>query len=108
MKPTTFSYLKPTLTFLLLISQLCTVESSLKDYINGISTYFGYTTGPSMQETTENEITHRIPYEVSTLDEKFISEAVKLTGVTISELDSCQQRVSHIHSIMQYSITTSR
>ncbi|CAG9766635.1 unnamed protein product [Ceutorhynchus assimilis] len=77
--------------FLLLF--FCPVESALKDYINGITQYFGYNKQNENTEVYGSEFTHSVPYEVTTLDEKFISEAVKLTGVAISELDSCQQRV---------------
>lgn len=68
-----------------------TSESFLNNYISGIKNYFGF------HNQYEQEITdiyeRKVPYEVSTTDEKFISEAAKLTGVVLSELDSCQHRV---------------
>lgn len=66
-------------------------EAFLTDYISGIQNYFG------IHNQYEEEITdvyeRKVPYEVFTADEKFISEAAKLTGVVLSELDSCQHRV---------------
>ncbi|XP_066251045.1 protein brambleberry-like [Euwallacea similis] len=69
------------------------VQANLQDYIKGIASYFSPSNSGKQDELYGSEYTQNIPYEVSTLDEKFISEAVKLTGVAISELDSCQQRV---------------
>lgn len=66
-------------------------EASFGDYVNSIGSYF------SSEKTVESEdsgdLPQKIPYEVSIADEKFISEAAKLTGVALSELDSCQHRV---------------
>ena len=72
---------------ILTVFQTQRVESSLIDYVKN---YFNY----EEPETDVGEFAQRIPYEVSTVDEKFISEAAKLTGVALSELDSCQQRVN--------------
>lgn len=67
-------------------------QNSFSDYVKSIGSYFLF------EKHTENndleEFPQKIPYEVSIVDEKFISEAAKLTGVALSELDSCQQRVS--------------
>ncbi|KAK9870481.1 hypothetical protein WA026_008039 [Henosepilachna vigintioctopunctata] len=65
------------------------VHGGFNDYIKDIREYFGYSGTKHIKE----DFTHNIPYEVSSLDEKFISEAAKLTGVALSQLDSCQQRV---------------
>lgn len=46
------------------------------------------------REISNDEIDQNIPYEVATMDEKFINEAALLTGLALSELDSCQHRVS--------------
>ncbi|XP_076270203.1 protein brambleberry-like isoform X2 [Rhynchophorus ferrugineus] len=79
---------------LLFIFHLYLISASFTYYINKVTRFLGY------KENTEDEINksvekfiEKIPYEVSVADEKFISEAVKLTGVSLSELDSCQQRV---------------
>lgn len=73
---------------------IVTTEAFINDYISGIKNYFG------IHNQYEEEVTdiyeRKIPYEVSTTDEKFISEAAKLTGVVLSELDSCQHRVTKI------------
>lgn len=61
---------------------------ALNDYMKDIGKFFGYVETEEFIDFKQN-----IPYEVSTMDEKFISEASKLTGVALSELDSCQQRV---------------
>ncbi|XP_019867205.1 protein brambleberry [Aethina tumida] len=66
-------------------------DAFIKNYVKNIGEYFGYKQGEN--EISESEFHQRIPYEVSTVDEKFISEAAKLTGVALSELDSCQHRV---------------
>lgn len=67
-------------------------EAFLSNYVTGIKNYFGITSQPDEEDI---EIFQRkVPYEVSTIDEKFITEAAKLTGVVLSELDSCQHRVS--------------
>lgn len=73
---------------------LVSVEaSSFSDYFKQISEYFGYGQTSDLQA---EDFYNRIPYEVSAVDEKFISEAAKLTGVVLSELDTCQQRVPNL------------
>lgn len=67
---------------------------SVTDYLKSVGEYFGYSQHKNLNE---NEFTNKIPYEVSTADEKFISEAAKLTGLALSELDSCQHRVRFIY-----------
>ncbi|XP_050309369.1 protein brambleberry-like [Anthonomus grandis grandis] len=84
-------YLLLSTTLLLLIFN--PAESALQDYINGITSYLGFNRENDSTEVHSVEYMQQIPYEVSALDEKFIQEAVKLTGVAISELDSCQHRV---------------
>lgn len=80
------------LHFLLPLTLLVNTNASFSSYIQQLGKYFGY------DETTDLDskdlYKKRILYEVSDTDEKFIAEAVKLTGVSMSELDSCQQRVS--------------
>lgn len=71
-----------------------TIATSVSDYIKSVGEYFGYT---QKNKIVENGFNNRIPYEVSTADEKFISEAAKLTGLTLSDLDSCQHRVRFIY-----------
>lgn len=66
----------------------------LNDYINGFKSYFGISY-QTVEEDPNDVFLRKVPYEVSTIDEKFISEAAKLTGVVLSELDSCQHRVFH-------------
>lgn len=66
----------------------------INDYIFKISGYLGYNSaGKNEIDSKSNEFDQNVPYEVSIIDQKFISEAAKLTGVSLSELDSCQQRV---------------
>lgn len=68
--------------------------TSWSDYLINVKNYFNYETSESVS-LSEDQIP-KVPYEVSTTDEKFISEAFKLTGVALSELDSCQQRVKFL------------
>ncbi|KAJ8969351.1 hypothetical protein NQ317_016136 [Molorchus minor] len=80
--------------FILIFFYLCflvTVDAGLSDYINNIGAYFGYSKQISYDDG--EVFSQRIPYEVSTVDDKFLAEAAKLTGVALSELDTCQQRV---------------
>lgn len=65
---------------------------SVTDYFQKIGRYFGYNSDNQVE--VGSTYNNRIPYEVTTEDEKFIAEAAKLTGVALSELDSCQHRVS--------------
>ncbi|GJQ69802.1 hypothetical protein Trydic_g22360 [Trypoxylus dichotomus] len=58
----------------------------------GITDFFGFNKEQSTQITTD-EFNKGVLYEVSRVDEKFISEAAKITGVSLSELDKCQQRI---------------
>ncbi|KAL3282470.1 hypothetical protein HHI36_005653 [Cryptolaemus montrouzieri] len=80
-----FSYL----LIVILFGKCGETHGGLHNYIKDIGKYFGY----SLSENSGEEYNLNIPYEVSTMDEKFISEAAKLTGVALSELDSCQQKV---------------
>lgn len=68
-------------------------EAQLTVYFNSIGEYFGYR-NPRQDAAVNDEFMHRIPYEVDTMDEKFLNEAASLTGVALSELDNCQQRVN--------------
>lgn len=79
---------------------LCT-GAVFSDYINSIGSYFGF-----HNENNDDSVeiyNQKIPYEVSTTDERFLNEAAKLTGVALTELDSCQQRVT----ITQFTYTNS-
>lgn len=79
-------------SYLLLLHKVGGVQGGFGDYLNGLARYFG---GAGHHENgVHDTFTPHVPYEVSELDEKFISDAVKLTGVALSELDSCQQRVN--------------
>ncbi|XP_064212659.1 protein brambleberry isoform X2 [Tribolium castaneum] len=75
---------------ILLFFKTWQVQTGFTDYVKTIGSYFTFT---EPESDSVGEFVQRIPYEVSTVDEKFISEAAKLTGVALSELDSCQQRV---------------
>ncbi|XP_071052470.1 protein brambleberry-like [Onthophagus taurus] len=76
----------------LLFLTLNTCCAGIQDYFRQITTYFGYSNRNDDQTSLEG-FQQKIPYEVSTIDEKFIEEAAKLTGVALSELDKCQQRI---------------
>ncbi|XP_065163475.1 protein brambleberry-like [Atheta coriaria] len=67
-------------------------HGGLTDYLNGVKTYFGYDSTENQVEGFEGFET-KIPYEVAPADEKFISQAIELTGVAVSELDACQHRL---------------
>lgn len=74
-----------------LFAAVILVDSTITDYFKPIGSFFGYS-----EEVKTNEVIDfqkKVPYQLSLTDEKFISEAVKLTGVTASDLDSCQHRV---------------
>lgn len=73
--------------YLLILS----TQAFLTDYISGIKNYLGIHNQPKEEVTDIYQ--RKVPYEVSTADEKFIIEAAKLTGAVLSELDSCQHRV---------------
>lgn len=70
---------------------IVSTEAVFNDYITGIKKYFGISEHQDVEET--DIFQRKVPYEVSITDEKFINEAAKLTGVVLSELDSCQHRV---------------
>lgn len=77
---------------LFLLTFLVSANAQFSSYFQQLSKYFGY--GETSDLESKDIYTKRIPYEVSTADEKFIAEAAKLTDVALSELDSCQHRVS--------------
>lgn len=89
--------LKSVILFIIYINL---TNGQLSVYFNSIGEYFGYKN--TKQNVDNDDFTQRIPYEVSTIDEKFINEAASLTGVALSELDSCQQRVTQLQ-IYDYS-----
>lgn len=80
--------------FILLLFLMPT-DAFIDDYISGIRNYLGISK-QSVEDTGTEIFERKVPYEVSAIDEKFISEAAKLTGVVLSELDSCQHRVRYI------------
>ncbi|CAH1982171.1 unnamed protein product [Acanthoscelides obtectus] len=84
--------MKRALFLIVHLSVLFKVQSGFLDYVPGFASLFG-----GNEEKTElyksDAFDKKIPYEVSMVDETFIKEAAKLTGVALSELDSCQQRV---------------
>lgn len=75
-----------------LLTFLVSANAQFSSYLQQLGKYFGY--GETNDLQSKDIYTKRIPYEVSTADEKFIAEAAKLTDVALSELDSCQHRVS--------------
>lgn len=68
------------------------VQASITDYFRNALNYFN-----SEKSDTQEivDLKRNVPYELSLTDEKFIEEAIKLTGVDKSELDSCQHRVTY-------------
>lgn len=79
--------------FILIISICLTCSNAfVSNYVKGITNFLGFNNDEPTENTVE-EFNNKVLYEVSTIDEKFISEAAKLTGVAPSELDKCQQRV---------------
>lgn len=80
---------------LLIVYIFCDVNGIFLDYVKNIGASLGLPNYSSVEdhETAVEGFDNEIPYEVSLTDEKFIAEAIKLTGVAVSELDSCQHRV---------------
>ncbi|KAI4465757.1 protein gamete expressed 1 [Holotrichia oblita] len=77
---------------LLICMSLTCSNAFVSEYFKGVTEFFGF----NKEQPTEaivGEFNKGVLYEVSTVDEKFISEAAKLTGVALSELDKCQQRI---------------
>lgn len=77
---------------LFLLTILVSANAQFNNYFQQLGRYFGY--GKTSDLEVKDIYAKRIPYEVSTADERFIAEAAKLTGVALTELDSCQHRVS--------------
>ncbi|KAG5862206.1 hypothetical protein JTB14_014632 [Gonioctena quinquepunctata] len=77
--------------FLLISTSFVTVNAIFGGMFTDIGRYFR-NEDPS-DEFHDEIYNQKVPYEVSTIDEKFLSEAAKLTGVALTDLDSCQQRV---------------
>lgn len=78
--------------FLLLLG-VSFVNSSITDYFKNAFSYFQN----DNEENKSNDLVNfekKVPYELSLIDEKFIADAIKLTGIGASELDKCQHRVS--------------
>lgn len=72
------------------------IRASIADYfVNAFSFFNGQNS--DTKELIDYDQKY-VPYELSLTDEKFIEEAIKLTGVDKSELDKCQHRVSNILS----------
>lgn len=81
-------------SYLLICMIVTCSDAFVSEYFKGVTDFFGFNKEQTTETTTE-EFNREILYEVSTVDEKFISEAAKLTGVALSDLDKCQQRVSY-------------
>lgn len=82
-------------SFISYFISLYTVEAGFTDYITNVGSYFGFHNHNENKDESGEFYNQKIPYEVSTTDEKFLNEAAKFTGVALTELDSCQQRVSY-------------
>nr|CAH7725985.1 unnamed protein product [Callosobruchus chinensis] len=84
--------MKRALFLIVYLTVVVKVRSGILDYVPSFADFFG-----GNEDKTEiyksDAFDKKIPYEVSMVDETFIKEAAKLTGVALSELDSCQQRV---------------
>lgn len=75
------------------------VQSSLLDYV---LSFGSETENKKNVDINNGVIDQNIPYEVATIDEKFINEAAQLTGLALSELDSCQHRVNFFFPILSF------
>lgn len=74
----------------ILINVTC---GSILDYIPLGKSLFG---NSEITDGNTNELsTQKVPYEVEVTDEKFIEQAAKFTGVSLSDLDKCQHRVMY-------------
>ncbi|KRT86824.1 hypothetical protein AMK59_1263 [Oryctes borbonicus] len=80
------------ISYLIIYISLTCSNAFVSNYVKGITDFFGFNKEQST-ETTIDGFNKGVLYEVSTVDEKFISEAAKITGVALSELDKCQQRI---------------
>lgn len=80
--------------FITLIS--VTRGQSIFDYIPFGKSLFGYSDG---SENSRELSLQKVPYEVEVTDEKFIEEAAKFTGVSLSDLDKCQHRVMYMYTL---------
>lgn len=90
--------MKCQLLYTLLTLCISFASGGFSDYLNSVSSYF--TISSSNNDEGNSEVDQNIPYEVSLPDEKFISQAIQLSGVQQSELDSCQHRVRNFCSII--------
>ncbi|KAK4880353.1 hypothetical protein RN001_008499 [Aquatica leii] len=76
------------------IFTLCNnVNCEFYQYVKRVGLYFGYGNEEVQENINDEMLGQVVPYELPVSDEKFISEAAKLTGVALSQLDSCQHRV---------------
>lgn len=80
------------------------VEASFVDYLNSAFSFLHTKEAPRANELIDFQ--KKVPYELSLTDEKFIAEAIKLTGVGASELDSCQHRVRRQYIQTLYNLHT--
>ncbi|KAF5277719.1 hypothetical protein FQR65_LT03699 [Abscondita terminalis] len=78
---------------ILLLALLHNVNCEFYQYLKSVGSYFGYGKEESNERSSDDMLGRIVPYEISVSDEKFISEAAKLTGVALSKLDTCQHRV---------------
>ena len=79
--------------YLILIFSIRSCNGEIFDFVNVVGNFLGYNS-KDQDIDGDSKFENKIPYEVSTLDENFIAEAAKLSGTTLSQLDSCQHRVS--------------
>lgn len=73
----------------LFILLLRSVDVSVLDWIWG-----GSQENAGPRPEIENVPIVKVPFEVTTEDEKFLQEAKKYTSLQLSDLDVCQHRVS--------------
>lgn len=79
--------------FLIILLNITIVRPAITDYLRNAFSYFNGQESSTIKEITDYDDQKHVPYELSLTDEKFIEEAIKLTGVDKSELDKCQHRV---------------
>lgn len=81
------------INYLVLIFLIHSCSGEIFGFVNMVSNFLGYNS-KDQDVDADSKFENKIPYEVSRLDENFITEAAKLSGMTLSQLDSCQHRVS--------------
>lgn len=79
-------------------------SASVFDYLPTFANSW-FETSDKRSENAELQAMQKVPYEVAVVDEKFIEQAAKYTGVALSELDKCQHRVRIFFKVMCSKIT---